>query len=93
MHRIKNNKDGFLFNLALVSGYINAYLTMTDLLFSFLYFSMFSGVESPVKHNEFNSVKFNFIYLTKIIYMKKLLDSYWLRTVPFFLNTVQKRGN
>ena len=28
-----------------------------------------------------------------IIYMKKLLDSDWLRTVQFFLNTVQKRGN
>ena len=28
-----------------------------------------------------------------IIYMKKLLDSNWLRTVQFFLNTVQKRGN
>ena len=27
------------------------------------------------------------------IYMKKLLDSDWLRTVQFFLNTVQKRGN
>ena len=25
--------------------------------------------------------------------MKKLLDSDWLRTVQFFLNTVQKRGN
>ena len=25
--------------------------------------------------------------------MKKLLDSEWLRTVQFFLNTVQKRGN
>ena len=28
-----------------------------------------------------------------IIYMKKLLDSDWLRTVQFFLDTVQKRGN
>ena len=28
-----------------------------------------------------------------IMYMKKLLDSDWLRTVQFFLNTVQKRGN
>ena len=28
-----------------------------------------------------------------IIYMKKFLDSDWLRTVQFFLNTVQKRGN
>ena len=28
-----------------------------------------------------------------IICMKKLLDSDWLRTVLFFLNTVQKRGN
>ena len=28
-----------------------------------------------------------------IIYMKKLLDSDWLRAVQFFLNTVQKRGN
>ena len=28
-----------------------------------------------------------------IIYMKKLLDSDWLRTMQFFLNTVQKRGN
>ena len=28
-----------------------------------------------------------------IIYMKKLLDSDWLRTVQFFLNTVQKRGH
>ena len=28
-----------------------------------------------------------------IIYMKKLLDSDWLRTVQFFLNTVEKRGN
>ena len=28
-----------------------------------------------------------------IIYMKKLLDSVWLRTVQFFLNTVQKKGN
>ena len=28
-----------------------------------------------------------------MIYMKKLLDSDWLRTVQFFLNTVQKRGN
>ena len=28
-----------------------------------------------------------------IIYMKKLLDSDWLRIVQFFLNTVQKRGN
>ena len=27
------------------------------------------------------------------IYMKKLLDSDWLRAVQFFLNTVQKRGN
>ena len=27
------------------------------------------------------------------MYMKKLLDSDWLRTVQFFLNTVQKRGN
>ena len=25
--------------------------------------------------------------------MKKLFDSDWLRTVQFFLNTVQKRGN
>ena len=25
--------------------------------------------------------------------MKKLLDSDWLRTVQFFLNTVQKKGN
>jgi len=25
--------------------------------------------------------------------MKKLLDSDWLRTMQFFLNTVQKRGN
>ena len=30
---------------------------------------------------------------TVIIYMKKLLDSDWLRIVQFFLNTVQKRGN
>ena len=29
--------------------------------------------------------------LDLIIYMKKLLDSDWLRTVQFFLNTVQKR--
>ena len=28
-----------------------------------------------------------------IIYMRKLLDSDWLRAVQFFLNTVQKRGN
>ena len=28
-----------------------------------------------------------------IIYMEKLLDSDWLRTVQFFFNTVQKRGN
>ena len=28
-----------------------------------------------------------------VIYMKKLLDSDWLRPVQFFLNTVQKRGN
>ena len=28
-----------------------------------------------------------------IIYMKKLLDSDWLRAVQFFLNTVQKRGH
>ena len=28
---------------------------------------------------------------TLIIYMKKLLDSDWLRTVQFFLNTVPKR--
>ena len=28
-----------------------------------------------------------------IIYMKKLLDSDWLRAVQFFLTTVQKRGN
>ena len=28
-----------------------------------------------------------------IIYMKKLLDSDWLKAVQFFLNTVQKRGN
>ena len=28
-----------------------------------------------------------------IIYMKKLLNSDWLRTVQFFLNTVQERGN
>ena len=28
-----------------------------------------------------------------IIYTKKILDSDWLRTVQFFLNTVQKRGN
>ena len=28
-----------------------------------------------------------------VIYMKKLLDSDWLRTVQFFLNTVQKRAN
>ena len=28
-----------------------------------------------------------------IIYVKKLLDFVWLRTVQFFLNTVQKRGN
>ena len=28
-----------------------------------------------------------------IIYMKKLLDSDWLRAMKFFLNTVQKRGN
>ena len=28
-----------------------------------------------------------------MIYMKKLLDSDWLRAVQFFLNTVQKRGN
>ena len=28
-----------------------------------------------------------------IIRMKKLLDSGWLRTVQFFLNIVQKRGN
>ena len=27
-----------------------------------------------------------------IIYMKKVLDSDWLRTMQFFLNTVQKRG-
>ena len=33
------------------------------------------------------------IILSIIIYMKKLLDSDWLRTVQFFLNTVQKRGN
>ena len=32
-------------------------------------------------------------FLALIIYMKKLLDSDWLRTVQFFLNTVQKRGN
>ena len=25
--------------------------------------------------------------------MKKLLDFEWLRTVQFFLNTVQKKGN
>ena len=28
-----------------------------------------------------------------IIYMKKLLDSDWLRAVQFFLNTVRKRVN
>ena len=28
-----------------------------------------------------------------IIYMKKLLNSDWLGTVQFFLNTVQERGN
>ena len=28
-----------------------------------------------------------------IIYMKKLLNSHWLRTVQFFLNTVEKRGD
>ena len=34
------------------------------------------------------------IMISKIItYMKKLLDSNWLRAVQFFLNTVQKRGN
>ena len=33
------------------------------------------------------------IVLELIIYMKKLLDSDWLRTVQFFLNTMQKRGN
>ena len=35
----------------------------------------------------------NFLFLELIIYMKKLLDSDWLRAVQFFLNTVQKRGN
>ena len=33
------------------------------------------------------------IFIILIIYMKKLLDSDWLRAVQFFLNTVQKRGN
>jgi len=33
------------------------------------------------------------VVISVIIYMKKLLDSDWLRTVQFFLNTVQKRGN
>ena len=28
-----------------------------------------------------------------IIYIKKLLDSDWLRAVQFFLHTVHKRGN
>ena len=37
--------------------------------------------------------QFIFTLSNLIIYMKKLLDSDWLRTVQFFLNTVQKRGN
>ena len=28
-----------------------------------------------------------------IIYMKKILNADWLRTVQFFLNKVQERGN
>ena len=30
---------------------------------------------------------------TLIIYMKKFLDSDWLRAVQFIVNTVQKKGN
>ena len=31
--------------------------------------------------------------ISDLIYMKKLLNSDWLITVQFFLNTVQERGN
>ena len=41
--------------------------------------------------NEINTTKRDITGL--IIYMKKLLDSDWLRTMQFFVNTVQKRGN
>ena len=51
MHRIKNNKDGWLFNLGLVTRYVNISLTMANLLFSVLYFSVFSWVENPVKYD------------------------------------------
>ena len=40
-----------------------------------------------------SSTQIFFMFILLIIYMKKLLDSDWLRTVQFFLNTVQKRGN
>ena len=42
----------------------------------------------PIQFDPYNTT-----LLCLIIYMKKLLDSDWLRTVQFFLNTVQKRGN
>ena len=40
-----------------------------------------------------NFIDVQFFVFDLIIYMKKLLDSDWLRTMQFFLNTVQKRGN
>ena len=70
---MENDKDGWLINLRLVTGYVNVCLTMTNLFFSFLYFSVFSGVESPVKKNDNTSSALlsNWQYT--------LFDSTWLK--------------
>ena len=52
----------------------------------------------PVILNQIRAVRSLDFEITRmisdlIIYIKKLLDSDWLRTVQFFHNTVQKIGN
>ena len=54
-----------------------------DLLQTIIYFSVFNVIIFIVLGH---------VWLI-VIYMKNLLGSDWLRTVQFFLNTVQKRGN